>query len=706
MRLKRNAFYTFALIVYAICLFFALSTTLQSLGEGQEYPYLLKGEWLIAILAVSCLSVFAGAVWFRLEVTKRLEHSRDLSRLAELFLGITILLGGFILRVNYIRTMPMEPVSDYRTYYEVADYIRRGTLIEEAQGYCDYISMFPHVYGYPAILSIAFSLFGTSVSTALYFNLAAMMISCVLVWILSRMIAGKAAGILSLAIMCFFPSTILYSNFVASEPMFTLFLLIAMVLFTLTMKQTAAKEKHPWIITIELVLVGVTLAIGSFVRPMALIYLVSIGICLFSTEEELSDLPKNDIPLGVRAVNRGWKRFLIIFAVYFLLNKLLTFTVSYNTNRELAGGSASFGYNLLVGLNLQSFGGWNEEDAQYLYDALEETGSGAEAQLICRDMAVQRLLVDPRALGDLFIHKYEVLWGNDDYGASWNILFMDQQSNLTKEREAYLYQMMDVSDFFYLFVLLASGLAGVIMVRKVPNTSYSFVLMFCGTVALHLLVENQNRYHYHTLPILAIMTGVFFYLMMERVQKIVLAQKIEKEHKEAEEKAAKERIERIRAEEKKIEDLRAAALHAQFDMGPAIRDGHVRVVMSQSAAKSHTEPKPRYADDHEAHLSERKKREEEPAENKTVKETAEPAASESMHASLGEESGGKTEAGEEPASRTAEGSEGSSLKAEDEITPAPAETKPAEKKKKKSLFDTLQTRKKEFVIRDSERKEK
>ena len=43
MRLKRNAFYTFALIVYAICLFFALSTTLQSLGEGQEYPYLLKG---------------------------------------------------------------------------------------------------------------------------------------------------------------------------------------------------------------------------------------------------------------------------------------------------------------------------------------------------------------------------------------------------------------------------------------------------------------------------------------------------------------------------------------------------------------------------------------------------------------------------------------------------------------------------------------
>ena len=84
----------------------------------------------------------------------------------------------------------------------------------------------------------------------------------------------------------------------------------------------------------------------------------------------------------------GWKRFLIIFVDYFLLNKLLTFTVAYNTDRELAGGSASFGYNLLVGLNLQSYGGWNEEDAQYLYDALEETGSGAEAQLIANTYAV------------------------------------------------------------------------------------------------------------------------------------------------------------------------------------------------------------------------------------------------------------------------------------------------------------------------------
>lgn len=625
MRLKRNAFYTFALIVYTICLFFALSTTLQSLGEGQEYPYLLKGEWLCVILIVSCISVFAGAVWFRLELSKKLEHSKDLSRLLEIFLGVAIFLGGFILRVNYIRTMPMEPASDYKTYYEVADFIRKGTLIQDAVGYCDYISMFPHVYGFPAILSYAFRIFGTCVSTALYFNLAASMLSCVLVWVITRMIAGKPAGILALAIMCFFPSMILYSNFVASEPLFTFLLLLAMYLFTLSMKETPFKKKVPWIITIELVLLGITLALGSFVRPMALIYLVSIAICLFTTDIELSDLPQNDIPLGVRAVNRGWKRFLIIFVVYFLLNKLLTFTVAYNTDRELAGGSASFGYNLLVGLNLQSYGGWNEEDAQYLYDALEETGSGAEAQLICRDMAIQRLMTDPRALGDLFVHKFEVLWGNDDYGASWNILFMDQQENLTADREALLYQMMDLSDFFYLLVLLASALAGVIMVRKIPNTSYSFILMFCGTVALHLFVENQNRYHYHALPILAIMTGVFFWLMMERISMIILAQKLEAKQKEAEEKQAKERIERIRAEEKEIEDLRASALHARFDMGPAIRDGHVRVVMSEAAAKSHAEAESKAQEPYD-YSKERKT--EQPEESKTEKAEPEDVSAE------------------------------------------------------------------------------
>ena len=61
---------------------------------------------------------------------------------------------------------------------------------------------------------------------------------------------------------------------------------------------------------------------------------------------------------------------------------------------------------------------------------MESTGSAQEAQLACRDLAMERLKTDPRALINLFVHKFEVLWGNDDYGASWNILFMEKHASI------------------------------------------------------------------------------------------------------------------------------------------------------------------------------------------------------------------------------------------------------------------------------------
>ncbi len=638
MKIRKNFFYYFAVLVYIFCLLFSIVCIFSQLGDGQEYPYLLKGYWLIGVFVFLIVLMFGWAVWSRLNMSEKIARYPKLSMIIELLIVWVVVLIGVVLRYNIIRELPMEPDSDYKTYYEMAGMIKDGTLLEEGVGYCDYVAMFPHVYGYPAVLARVFGLFGTSVYNAELFNLLVSLGSILLVWWITRLIRGRFAALVAMLLWTFLPSVILYSDFVASEPFFTFVLLAAILLFVLSLRETEQKTKHHWFCLIELVLLGLVLAFGSFIRPMAMIFLVAVIICMLPMEKKVYDIPRNDVPLGVRAVDAGWKRCLIILLVYFLFSKLFTLGTSYAVNRELAGSSASFGYNLMTGLNLQSYGGWNQEDADYLYDAFDETGSAQEAQLISRDMAFERLKVDPRALLDLFIHKFDVLWGNDDFGASWNILFLDQQKNLTPERESFLYRMMDVSDMVYLLLVFGAGIYGFVMLRLRPDALYSCVLLYLGTVALHLLVENQNRYHYHALPVLAILAGAAASAMRDRIHFAVMAQLEEKKREKAIAEERENHVQMMRAEEAERVRLRAVALHAQFDMGKAIEEGHIRIVASKAvegayAPKPQQKPQPPVQQEEKPSAENQINTAADEAENPTVQESEQPAAQDEVKSS-------------------------------------------------------------------------
>ena len=578
---------------------FSISCVFRRLGDGQEYPYLLKGAWVLGILVLMLALLGECALGCRLDISSRLERFTGLTHILEYLLAALLLLTGAFLRFQVIRSLPMEPDSDYKTYYEMAVLLNQGTLVEAGTGYCDYVSMFPHVFGYPVVLSWILGIFGESVYNALLFNLVLEVGICVAVWRISRLLGGRLCGMVSLAAVSFLPSTILYSNFTASEPLFTFALLVGIWLFALSLKGSERQTQHPWLCAIELAAMAFVLAFASFIRPMAVIFLIAAVICLLPGKKDLPALPQNDIPLGLRLTSRGFKRCALVCAVYFSVSSLFTMATGYAVNRQLAG-SASYGYNLLVGLNLESYGGWNEADAQYLYSALEATGSAQEAQLMCRDMALERLKVDPRALLNLFVHKFEVLWGNDDFGASWNILFLDQQGNLTPARESFLYQMMDVSDLYYLTLLFFSGLYGFLCFRRSPDSMYACLLLFCGTVALHLMVENQNRYHYHALALLCLMTGISVRDISDMVRRAVMDRLVKKQQAAAEKAARDAHVFMIQQEETDRARLRAEALHAQFDMGAAIREGHIRIVASKGVIASNPallKPVPKQQDD-------------------------------------------------------------------------------------------------------------
>lgn len=585
MEIKRNGFMYFALTVYGIAILYAIVCTLSKLGVGQEYPYYLKGIFLILLLCMGILLIVFGVIWARLEITRRAEEHPHAAFWAENVLAVAVLCVSAAIRVHYVQTMPMAPQSDYKTYYEIAQMLNEGTLLKDGPGYCDYVAMFPHVLGYPLVLAAVFRMFGTSVAAAQYFNVALSVGTVFFVWRIVRRLSGRIGGFAGLCAAAFWPSQILYGNFVAGEYAFTFLLMGCVWLFVASLQDFGGTAAHPWLCVLELAGLGVLLALAGVIRPLAVIFLIALLIYMIPGKMKLPARLRNDIPIGLRLISRGWKRCLLVLCPYLLFSAFFSLNVGYTVNRSLASSSVSYGYNLLVGLNTQSSGGWNQKDSDYLYKAFDSTQSAAKAHQACRDLAFKRLFGSPKANFNLMVHKFEVLWGNDDYGASWNILFMDQQGNLTPQRKTFLYRMMDISDLYYLIMLVLSGVLGLYLWKKKPNASYSLVLLFLGTMALHLLVENQNRYHYHILPVFAVFAGMAVAYINQSCFERAAAAKA-RGLKEAREQAErKEHLRSLAEEEKRLMELRSQALHSRFDIEKALREGHVGITVSAALAK-------------------------------------------------------------------------------------------------------------------------
>ena len=62
MKLRKNAFFYFAVMVFLLCMLFSIACVFARLGAGQEYPYLLKGAWILGALALT-LALLGAYVW-------------------------------------------------------------------------------------------------------------------------------------------------------------------------------------------------------------------------------------------------------------------------------------------------------------------------------------------------------------------------------------------------------------------------------------------------------------------------------------------------------------------------------------------------------------------------------------------------------------------------------------------------------------------
>lgn len=582
MEVRKTWFSYLTLFFFAFGTLYILICGTEEMGTGQKYPYLAKGQLLLAFAALFLISCVIAVLVARLGLDKMRRKKVVLFSILEGEIVYLILAASFYIRYWVIKNIPMEPGSDYKTYFEIARLLNNGTLLEEGASYCDHVAIFPHVLGYSSVLAFVFRIFGESVFVGQMFNIFLAVGNCFFCWRIARKLAGRATALVTLVLVSFWPSMILYNNFLAAEYL-SCFLILGCLWLTLHLFSKFTTESPGLGKAVLLhILLGVGLACAAAVWPPAFFLLISICVCVFPSRIKTPIRPRNDLGLFCRIIEKGWLRVLILVFCYFLASAFLSKRISFNIDRDLAGGTASVGYSLLTGLNVDSCGKWNKEDEEYLSQILEETKSTLQAQTACRDQAFQRLREDPSSTLNLLAQKYTALWSNDDYGVDLNLSFLEQYKQLTPALKRDLNKLIKWNNIWYLQAVFLSMLAALYLIQNRGSWSYVLMLFFCGTAAAYLLLESQNRYHFPCLYIFALLSAVGLHELYEDVKHRIVEKDFQRIREEDERKREEEALRRIADAEEYAQKKQAQSMSNAFDMDAALRSGHIHVSVSES----------------------------------------------------------------------------------------------------------------------------
>jgi len=582
MKLEKNWLYQFSISLSILGLLYIIICGVSFFGEGHEYNFYYKGILLLTLFGAWILIQFFAMISARFELLKKLAVKKKWVIIGEWIFVTVILILAFILRIIVIQKIPMQVASDYKTYYEIADLLKQGTIQEAGKGYCNYIAMFPHVMGYCYILKTAFTWFGTSVAVGQYLNIILSVATVFITYRIGRKLGGRITGIIVLLLTAFWPSQVLYITLISAEYVFAFFLFSCILLFLSLVKDYDENTNQATKVIILHMVLGIMIALTAAIRPMAIILLIAIIICILPQKMKLSNVSRNDLPLVLRFIEKGWLRCILIIIPYMLVSSFITTNIEVTINKTLPSSSTSFGYSLLVGLNTGSIGGWNQEDSNLLYDTMKATDSASQVHIVCRNLALARLTSDPQKNFNLFIEKYELLWGNDDYGSTWNISFLQEQGELTQSRSDFLYKAKEYNNIIYMLTVFFALIALIYLLKKKASYAYVLILVYLGTAAMHLFVESQNRYHYHVLEVFIILAGMGIHFIFENERDRVDIIRKNKKKKDQLLESEKEKIEIEETVEKRMVEIRKEVMSNVFDMENALKNNHVTITVSEA----------------------------------------------------------------------------------------------------------------------------
>ncbi|MDD6050133.1 MAG: hypothetical protein PUC00_02500 [Clostridiales bacterium] len=557
---RKNVLEYLMLGLFIMCMGLALSATLEYNTRATEREYLLQGVYLLSITGMMLGSFLCVRVIHRVapRIPARLSNALWL-------LACTAVFGaGLYLRLRVIHGIVLEPESDFETYYRIANHLLNDTMLTpEAEVDRRYIAQYPHTIGFPMLVLVpVFKLLGVSVSNALYANLVCSMVSVLLVGHMAYRTMGKAASVMGMTLMSLWPSHILYGTMVATEPSYTMLSLLTLDLMVCEMQRgrNSLYTVSPFRALVYLPLIGVACGLAGAIRPTAMLLLAAWAVVRMMIGGD----PEGKITAaGIRTVlSKGWLCVLVVGIFYWGTGFVINSTIRDIIMEKPASGLMASGYNMMVGLNAEHKGIWNQEDAEFFAAAYEQTGSASQAHEAAMQRAIQRIQSEPENVMNLMVYKFRDLWQTDDFGIDWNLLWAGQQGTLTQELSAALETVRTYSRPVYMAVLVLSMLGALEAWRRrrapMPLQMLA-ILYFLASALSHMLLETQVRYHYSIIPILILLSVICLYEWREHA---------------AEEPPVRIVYQKVPSENQDQMD------YTHFDMASALAQGHIHMTVS------------------------------------------------------------------------------------------------------------------------------
>lgn len=399
------------------------------------------------------------------------------------YFWIIIIACATIPRLVWIFSTDVLPVSDFDLYNKTATELLSGSVTQKA-----YIAMFPHVIGYPFVLSFLYKIFGAKIIVAQLFNVACSVGTSISIYYICKAWLNEQIAKTGAIISSIWVSQIFYTTIVSTEALFTFLFCICVLLYTKTLTQ------KDWRITTGIyALMGIIASFSNAVRPLALIFVVAVMIHTFMEG-------KNTFPTFLKKVV-----FITSMLVCFLLVNMFV-SLSIEKLIGIKPLNPSFGFTFLEGSNLSSNGGWNLEDAEYMsgiYNSGQYTLNEVNSMMVKK--ATQRISSDiPRYMAH-YINKNVSIWLDDSYGVDWNKAAVEVlgTGNWNGKYE-WLFVMLSNAFYQAMLALTLLGIITTFFLRDKSNQIIFFVILLIGFVGLHMLTEVQPRYHYSSLPFFAI----------------------------------------------------------------------------------------------------------------------------------------------------------------------------------------------------------
>ena len=286
-----------------------------------------------------------------------------------------------ITRAVAIAAIPTPLTTDWGDYHNTAVILASGGGFDSARP-----------PGWPLVLSLLYRVAGPDPLAGEIFALLCAVGVGILIYLIARRWLGDVAAAAGLFLWAVSPGPAAFTAVLASEHLHDVLFLGAFGLALVALERR-------WVAWLG---VGVLLGLAQYVRPIGLVLVPAFALLPF-----LAGVPRGRAAAAALAM-------VVAFGV--ILGPSIAW--QYQRYGRVSLSTSNFdGWNLLVGLNVKSGGQYSRDDLA-LVNAAPNT---VEFRDRSYRLAIERLTQHPSAVVTLAVPKFETMWGDSTYGATWTL---------------------------------------------------------------------------------------------------------------------------------------------------------------------------------------------------------------------------------------------------------------------------------------------